>query len=141
MEFDRTAGWLITMFMTSRIAGKRKMRKIGPNCGPFETEEAALQAVVDRLVAVLQPEAIYLFGSRARGEHTPESDFDLLVITRSEDGEAACDYERVYAPIAGMGIGCNIVPCPKHEFEAEKSAKTGLVRTVLREGRPVYERQ
>ncbi|MFQ5776064.1 MAG: nucleotidyltransferase domain-containing protein [Kiloniellaceae bacterium] len=116
------------------------MKKVGPNRGPFKTDEAALEAVVDRLVSALRPEAIYLFGSRARGNPRPESDFDLLVVTRSEDGEAAYDYERVYLPVAGLGVGCDIVPCPKHDFEAEKGARTGLVKRVIREGRLIYER-
>ena len=117
------------------------MRRIGPNQGPFGSDEAAIEAVVDRLVRALRPEAIYLFGSRARGDFARESDFDLMVVTRSEDGEAAYDYERAYAPIAGLGVGCDVVPIPKHEFEAEKDAKTGLVKRVLRQGRLVYERR
>lgn len=116
------------------------MRGIGPNRGPFESEAAALEAVVARLVSALRPEAIYLFGSRARADHRPESDYDLLVVTRSDDGEAAYDYERAYRPLAGLGVGCDIVPCPKHEFEAEKGARTGLVARVIREGKLIYER-
>ncbi|HSO71206.1 MAG TPA: nucleotidyltransferase domain-containing protein [Thermodesulfobacteriota bacterium] len=36
--------------------------------------------MVHRLVGNLQPEKIYLFGSRARSDATPESDYDLMVI-------------------------------------------------------------
>ena len=37
----------------------------------------ALPAVVQRLVAALQPEKIILFGSYAYGKPTPDSDVDL----------------------------------------------------------------
>src|SRR4051812_19985392 len=47
--------------------------------GPFRSSEAALGFVRDRLVAMLRPDAIWLFGSRARGNHRDDSDFDLLV--------------------------------------------------------------
>jgi uncharacterized protein len=39
--------------------------------------------MVRRLVLALQPESIYLFGSRARGDGNADSDFDLLVIVAS----------------------------------------------------------
>ncbi|MDQ3701323.1 MAG: nucleotidyltransferase domain-containing protein [Chloroflexota bacterium] len=41
---------------------------------------ALLSQVIKRLVAVLAPELIYLFGSHARGDATAESDYDLFVV-------------------------------------------------------------
>ena len=52
----------------------------GAAVGAFKDEEAALGFIRDRLVVSLQPEAIWLFGSRARGEAGPDSEWDLLVI-------------------------------------------------------------
>ena len=37
---------------------------------------ATLEEIVDRLVRVLAPERVYLFGSRARGDAKPDSDSD-----------------------------------------------------------------
>ena len=113
---------------------------MGPNCGPYRSQTQALAEVVRRLVDALDPEAIWLFGSRARRTHRPTSDFDLLVVTRDDD-DAGSDYQHVYAPIAGSGIGCDVVPCPKHVFEHERNAGAGLVRAVVREGRRLYERR
>jgi predicted nucleotidyltransferase len=42
--------------------------------------DPTLAEIVRRLVAAYQPERIYLFGSVARGEAGPDSDYDLLVI-------------------------------------------------------------
>ena len=39
-----------------------------------------LDEVVQRIVAVADPEKIILFGSAARGELGPDSDLDLLVV-------------------------------------------------------------
>ena len=36
--------------------------------------------LLDRVVAYFHPRKIILFGSRARGEAGPDSDFDLLVV-------------------------------------------------------------
>lgn len=110
------------------------------NRGPFGSEQEALEAVVARLAAHLDPEAIYLFGSRARGDARPDCDFDLLVVTRTADGEAGYDYDRVYEPLAGLGVGCDVIPCPKHEFERERDLPTSLCYVAYRTGRKLYER-
>jgi predicted nucleotidyltransferase len=114
---------------------------VRPNTGPFASEEGALTAVVGRLVESLDPAAIYLFGSRARGDARADSDFDLLVVTRDQDGDAAFDYDRAYAPLLGLGVGCDVVPCPEYQFEAEKERPTSLCHVAFRQGRKLYERR
>lgn len=47
-------------------------------------QEPKLAEIVRRLVAAYQPERIYLFGSVARGDNGPDSDYDLLVIVPDE---------------------------------------------------------
>ncbi len=43
-------------------------------------DEQILRTLVERIVEHLKPERIYLFGSKARGDAGPDSDFDLLVV-------------------------------------------------------------
>ena len=110
------------------------------NKGPFSSEEAALSAVVEKLVEKIDPVEIWLFGSRAEGTHRPDSDFDLLLITSSEDGDAGFDYDRAYAPISGLGVGCEVVPCRADEFAIERTDPTSLCWRVVHTGRRLYER-
>jgi len=42
-----------------------------------------VQRVLDRIVAFHNPEAIYVFGSYAKGELKPRSDLDLVVVERT----------------------------------------------------------
>ncbi len=44
------------------------------------TLDPILIDIVRRLVEAYHPEHIYLFGSRARGEAGPDSDYDILVM-------------------------------------------------------------
>jgi predicted nucleotidyltransferase len=117
------------------------MGLIRPNRGPFASKDDALMAVVGRLADRLDPEAIYLFGSRASGSARPDSDFDLLVVMRTEDGDAGFDYDRAYAPLLGLGVGCDVVPCRKDEFELEKERPTSLCHLAVYKGRKLYERR
>jgi len=41
--------------------------------------------IVDRIVERAQPDKVILFGSRARGDARPNSDFDVLVIKESTE--------------------------------------------------------
>ena len=45
----------------------------------------ALKQIASRLREALSPEAIYLFGSAARCESTPDSDLDFLVVVKASD--------------------------------------------------------
>ena len=110
------------------------------NYGGYATPDQALDEVVRRLAAALNPVAIYLFGSRARGTARPDSDFDLLVVTRPEDGEAGYDYTRAYAPLAGRGIACDVLPVPEPDFLEDKDDPTSLWFEAAHRGRKVYER-
>src|SRR3712207_6449264 len=41
--------------------------------------------MAQRLVEAFQPERIYLFGSVARGDATPDSDYDFMVVVTDSD--------------------------------------------------------
>lgn len=56
-----------------------------------------LRPLVGRIVAELAPSAVWLFGSRARGDHRQDSDWDLLVVLPN-DSELSDD------PIAGWQL-------------------------------------
>lgn len=111
------------------------------NYGGHATAEQALDEVVGRLVGALDPVAIYLFGSRARGTARPDSDFDLMVITRPEDGEAGYDYDRAYAPLIGRGIACDVLPVPEPDFLEDKDDPTSLCFEAAHHGKMLYERR
>jgi predicted nucleotidyltransferase len=115
------------------------MRTPGPNYGPFDSEPHKLAALIERLVAAFDPEAIYLFGSRARGDATPLSDFDLMMITASDAN--GIGLTEAYAPVQDLGVACDVIPCSRATFEQEQGARTGICRTVAHEGRLVYERR
>ncbi|HYH21738.1 MAG TPA: nucleotidyltransferase domain-containing protein [Azospirillum sp.] len=109
------------------------------NYGAFGSEAATLTALCKRLAAGLDPREIWLFGSRARGDALPDSDFDLLLVFDDEAGSDVLDYDRAYAPLLGLGIGCDVVPCLKSDFDAER-AIPGTIPHAASRGRLIHRR-
>ena len=115
------------------------MSGLRPNFGGRASETEALATVVQRVTSAVDPQAIWLFGSRARGDARPDSDFDLLVVGKPDGDLGSDDYERVDCAINGLGIGCDLVPCSAEDFRAAAELRTSFVARILAEGRQVYE--
>lgn len=106
--------------------------------GTPRASDPILTEIVRRLAAAYEPERIYLFGSVARGEAGPDSDYDLLVVVK--DGASA---ERLrsrlgYEALRGTGVAADVVVWPAGLFERRARVVTSLPATVKREGRLVY---
>jgi len=116
------------------------MKPAPPNYGPYSSESTALQAILDRLASNLSPFRIYLFGSRAEGRARPDSDFDLVVVFDDQAANADADYDAVYAPLLGMGIGCDVIPCRWSDFQEVLADSSNPWARTLTSARRVYER-
>ena len=56
---------------------------------PELQSDPTLAELVRRLAAAYQPDRVYLFGSRARGEPDPDSDYDLLLVVPDDAPQSA----------------------------------------------------
>lgn len=96
--------------------------------------------IVQRIRSVANPRKIVLFGSRARGEHRPDSDIDLLVIEESSLPRHRRSIP-LYAALADLPIevDAEIVVYTPAEVEEWRGANAAFVTTALREGKVLYE--
>ena len=84
---------------------------------PEPTADVALAEAVRRLVDVYSPELVYLFGSTARGDAGPDSDYDILVVV-ADDGPAELRRaRRGYEALWGLGAPVDIVVWTRREFD------------------------
>ena len=97
------------------------------------------QEIVARLVAALSPERIYLFGSRARGDHKHDSDYDVLVVVRERTGPGRATERHAYRALSGVGAPIDVVVMTTDYFRWMLGAKASLPATVEREGRVIYD--
>ncbi len=95
---------------------------------------------VDKIVRAIRrwdPEArIILFGSRARGDHLKESDYDLIVISRKFEGmrfssRASLLLKLLYKE--GIVLPLELLCYTPEEFERKKSM-IGIVKEALSYG-------
>lgn len=102
--------------------------------------EVELQRVVAAIIATVQPETVYLFGSRARGDSKPGADFDLAVVV--PDGSprrrvAMRSYESL-AAVRGRSVGVDVVVLTPEIISTERDLVGSIAQTIIREGVLVF---
>lgn len=83
---------------------------------------------------------IILFGSRARGNARPDSDFDLLVVLHGVTQEEVMSSRRsLYGVLGDVGVSVEPWVMSDVEFEETKGVIGGLAYPASREGVVLYE--
>jgi hypothetical protein len=101
-------------------------------------DDPVLAEVLRRLVDAFSPSVFTLFGSVARGDAGPDSDYDLMIVVPDDAprekrrGRLACEALR------GTGAATDVLVCTRSWFEDRRSLKASLPGTVLREGRLLH---
>jgi predicted nucleotidyltransferase len=104
-----------------------------------QVDDDILRTIVQRLVDAVHPDRIVLFGSRARGEARPDSDYDVLVVGPSR--ERLLDrISRLYDAVGAVGAGKDLIWYTQEEVEDWSNVKAAFTTTALREGRVLYQR-
>jgi predicted nucleotidyltransferase len=85
-----------------------------------------------------QLKSVMLFGSRARGDHRTDSDYDVLIVTPKKDA-ALIDalYEAVMDVLLAHGRLISLKIYEEQEFERLLRLHAPFVEMVAREGFPL----
>jgi predicted nucleotidyltransferase len=102
-------------------------------------DSEVLQEIIHRIVEVAQPERIILFGSAARGGMRPDSDLDLLVITRGPVHRGLTT-DRIYQNLYGVGQAVDIVVVTPDDILRYQDQPYLIIEPALREGKVIYDR-
>ena len=102
------------------------------------TSDDILNEMVVRLTRAAHPQRIILFGSRARGDAGPASDYDLLIIAPSSEPRWRRT-ARLYGALAGLGVSKDVVWWTPEEAAEWREVRSHFVTTALREGTVLYE--
>ena len=103
-----------------------------------ELKDPVLDEIVRRLVDVYRPDRIYLFGSKARGDEGPDSDYDLLVLVPDDTEPGQMRSRLAYDALWGLQTSADVLVWTKRSFDERLHLKASLPSTVVREGRLLH---
>jgi uncharacterized protein len=105
----------------------------------LHSNAGAIREIVQRIVTTADPLKVILFGSRARGDSRPDSDFDFLVIRPSSEPR----HRRaapIYTALADIPVEVEVMVYTPLEVLEWAEVPEAFVTTAVREGQLLYER-
>ncbi|MCS7237007.1 MAG: nucleotidyltransferase domain-containing protein [Thermoguttaceae bacterium] len=109
------------------------------NCRQEMSAEECIAEMVSRIVRQFDPEQVILFGSRARGDADPESDFDLLVVM-DYCGSAREVRLAMRQLLADLPVAKDIYVVSPDEFAWRRHVVGTLEYPAAQEGKVLYAR-
>ena len=98
-----------------------------------------LEEIINKILQVIIPDKIILFGSRARGEAGEDSDYDLLIIKSGiENKREIC--KKLYRNMLGTNASVDIILEKPEIIEKYKNSVGFIYKFALKEGKVVYVR-
>ena len=105
--------------------------------GPPTIDEGKLRELSRRIASAVRPQRIILFGSAARGELTPDSDLDVLVVMLDgiHRGRTAQD---IYRKLWGFGFATDVVVVTEGDIGRYRDDPFLVIKNALEEGRELF---
>ena len=96
-----------------------------------------LQYIINRISSHIEPTKIYLFGSRARGDHRPDSDYDFVIIYDGDKSKGDIDLS-IRRLFRRRDFAMDILVLSTYELERYKHVANTLSREVTENGIVIY---
>jgi predicted nucleotidyltransferase len=112
--------------------------RTGSGFEPPAVGSPGLNEVIRRLVHAYHPTRIYLFGSVARGEAGPDSDYDLMVVVPDGAQPERRSSRLAYEVMWGTGVAADVLVWTASQFESRRHVVASLPAAILREGKLLH---
>ena len=114
----------------------QELRSALPGLPEGAIEELGI--ALKRLVSTMQPQRIYVFGSRVQARARSDSDVDLLMVVSDSELPQHRRSQAAYRAVGLHSLPMDILVLTALEFEERRDVGGSLPATVLREGRLIY---
>lgn len=99
-----------------------------------------LRVFLERLRAEVHPDLVLLFGSRARGDYRPNSDYDLIIVSVKFQGIRWRDRVAQLVKLWASNEMVDLVPYTRAELDSKRENYVS-VRAAIDESVQLYPRR
>jgi len=99
--------------------------------------DGILADIIGRILNVVKPKQVFLFGSAARGQVHDNSDIDLLVVVPNGLHRRKTA-QNIYSNLVGVGHAADIVVVTEDDVSRSHEGDGYAIWSALTEGRLVY---
>lgn len=101
-------------------------------------DKKIVDQIVKAVLEVIKADKIILFGSQARGDARPTSDYDILVIKDIIDDERMT-LKKLYRKMLEIDAAVDIILKSSEGLEKSKNRLISATKEALKEGIVIYE--
>ncbi len=102
-------------------------------------ENTQLKQIQNKLEEVFNPKEIYLFGSYAWGEPSPESDVDFCVILSESEEKPYFRIKKGLSSLHGIDLPVDLLVYTESEIAEKKNHPSTLIYKIIHDGVKVFE--
>jgi uncharacterized protein len=102
-------------------------------------DKNVIDKIINAILQVIVPDKIILFGSQARGQARPDSDYDILVIKSGIVNKLNIEQD-IYEKIIGIDESIDILVRTPENIDTDKNNMGSFISKAIKEGMVIYER-
>jgi predicted nucleotidyltransferase len=99
--------------------------------------DKTLNKIVEKILEIIIPDKIILFGSRARGTAHEDSDYDILIIKSGIENKREIA-KKLYRNMLGTNASVDFVIENPETIEKYKDYSGFIYKFILKEGKVIY---
>ncbi len=96
--------------------------------------EPLIEIAANWLARATNADSVILFGSRARGDHLPDSDWDICVVVPDDVEPGRFTPISLWPVVADLPLAIQIFPLRRSVFENKRTDPNSLSHDVARDG-------